>query len=609
MAQLLDASGVAIRRAEIARAKFTANYGGMGAREGFANAYDSASHHGAWFGRWPSNIMSADREWLPSRDPTIARTRDLLRNETVAPAVIARRKNAAIGKGWRLSSKPSARALGIEQDAARELGQQIETEWKLYAYGHNFPIDAERKLTFGQLLRVAASHLMMDGEFLGLVEWAEDEPTRYRTRLRMVDPDRLSNPPGEYNNNVFRAGIEHDLALRPIRYWIRQQHPADFGVSSMKWDPWERFSTPLGRPQVLHGFDPDRADQSRGVTRFASVLKSFRALSRFTDATLQSATINALILGYIQSNAGPGQVSEYFEAKDLAQHELNREVFYDEHPVKLGDTILPAIPLGDELKLATATRDVTSFDAFVRSIIRLIASSLGVTYEEVSMDYSQTNYSSARAAMIHAWAETVAFMSVLEAQLVKPFFVAWLEEAFDRGYIVRPAGAPEFYDAPDAYAEGRWIGPGRGYVDPVKEILAAAARIEMGVSTLETECADLQGTDYVEVLEQQAFEQDLRIKLGLQPTVEAMAQALADTKNPARGASHPTDPQGDPAQVAPEDQRPNQDQGPADASLVAFSVRARLAAPKPLGVMHQLRGVALSAEHEAFLDARPGLAA
>lgn len=574
----------AARQAESER-----DYGSAYVGTGRPHAYEGAGRHGTWFKNWPAHLQSADRDWIPSRAPVTARTRDLFRNSPIAPAAVARRKNAAVGKGWRLSSKPKAKALGMTPDQARDLAELIETEWHLYAYGYNFSVDAERKLNFGQLLRVAASHLMLDGEYLALVEWAEDEPTKYKTRLRLVDPDRLSNPIGRMEGQVLpsggemRGGVETNANGAPVRYWIRARHPVDLGISAntFNWEPWERYATPLGRPQVLHGFDPDRAGQTRGVSRFAATLKSFRGFDRFTDATIQSAAINALILGYVQSSAGPEAVSEYFKPEDLATFEAERESFYKDNPVELGDAVFPAIPLGDELKLATASKDVTSFDSFTRSIIRLIAASLGVTYEEVSMDYSSTNYSSARAAMIHAWAETVAFMGVLEAQLVKPFFVAWLEEAFDIGAIV-PANdnAPSFYDATDAYAEGRWLGPGRGYIDPTKEILAAAARIEAGVSTLEDECAD-QGKDYREIMEQTAFEQSERRRLGIQPAGVAEAQAISDTKNPAKGAQDPTDPAGDPV-VAPEDARPGQ--GSALRQIAAFCD---------------------TPGHEASLDARP----
>jgi capsid protein len=82
-----------------------------------------------------------------------------------------------------------------------------------------------------------------------------------------------------------------------------------------------------------------------------------------------------------------------------------------------------------------------------------------------------------------------------------------VEEAFDRGYVAAPDGAPDFWDMPAAYLNGRWIGPGRGYVDPTKEAEGANMRIDGLLSTLQDETAT-QGLDFEELLDQAEFEQE-----------------------------------------------------------------------------------------------------
>ncbi|ADL00691.1 phage portal protein [Brevundimonas subvibrioides] len=555
---LLDATGRPISSSHKPRANALAGGFDFG-------SYDSGGACGPIMADWFAQIRSADMEWLPNRNPSVARARDVVRNDPIGASAVARRQNAAIGRGWRLSARPNARALGIDPIVARELGAAMEVEFRSHAYGHAFEIDAERRLNFGQLLRVTTAHLMVDGDGPALVEWAEGEGTRYSTRLRLVDPDRLSNPTGRMDDRYLRGGIERNEVGVPVRYWFRERHPADLGVDGRRftWTGYDRF-TAWGRPQVLHAFDPQRAEQTRGVSRFAASLKSFRSLAKFSDATLQAATINALMVAFVKSSAGPEAVSEFLEVDDLKGFETSRESFYESNPVSLaGGARMPVLPFGDEIEMQTASRDVASFDAFVRANIRLIAASLGVTYEELSMDYSQTNYSSARAAMVHAWAETQSLSSIVEAQIVRPYYVAFLEEAFDRGYLSMPAGAPDFYDAVDAYAEAKWIGPGRGYIDPVKEIDAAAARIEAGLSTLEDECAD-QGKDWEEVLDQQARERQRRIDLKL-PDPAAPPETAPLTQTEAEDAANA---------------RP--------------------------GALARVRSTARSPEHAAFLDQRSG---
>jgi lambda family phage portal protein len=509
---LVDPSGRSISKFEVARVRANASVdSALG-----GSAYEGAGSNGTFLSGWPASLQSADRDWLPVRNSASARVGDTIRNNVLGQSAVTRKKNAVVGRGWRIKFRPNWRALGITKEAARELGAVMSNEFQLYGYGHAFMSDAERRMTFGQQLRLAVAHICgKDGEAVGLAEWAHEEDTRYKTRLKIVDPDRLSNQAGKMNGSPspfggeLRGGIETNARDVPMRYWFRQRHQADFGFkNSFTWLPFDRW-TEWGRPQVFHCFEVERAGQSRGISKFVAALRSFRALDRFTNATLEAATINALIVGYMKSNSGPQAAGENFEVNDIKGFEQWRQDHYEEKPVKLaGGAVMPVIPYGDEIKLETAARDVGSFDAFVRSIVRLIAAALGVTYEELSMDYSQTNYSSARAAMLHAWADTQAIMGMVEDQLVRPFVVAWLEEAFDRGYVVAPDGAPDFYEAIDAYAVIHCIGPGRGFIDPTKEIDAAAARVALGISTLQSEAEDLLGEDLEDIQEQRKLEND-----------------------------------------------------------------------------------------------------
>lgn len=563
-------TGLVDLRGRPLRASATASVG-----TSFERQNDGARGTGTFMKNWRRGLRSADADYLNDRDQLVARARDVGRNEGVGASAGMRVVNSAVGFRWDFTSKPNWKALGLSYEVARELGSQIGAAWEQYAYGIHFLPDAERTLTFGQLLRLCAAHIFNDGEAVCLIEWADDEnTTRWLTRMRVVDPDRLSNPNGLPNGTALAGGgtltggVEKNRSGVPQRYWIREGHPHDVGATpNMTWTAWERYSTTLGRPQVLHAFDKLRAGQTRGITRFVTVLKLFRSLSKYTEKTIEAAALNALFLGFIKSNAGPSAVKEGFEADEVAAFALERADFYDENPVEVDGVQMPVLGLDDEVQMQTTARDTSGFDGFTRSILRLIAAALGVTYEELSMDFSQTNYSSARAALLVAWKETLALRGLIEQQIAWPFFAAWLEEAIDNGTVVLPAGAPDFYDAIDAYVEGQWRGPGRGHIDPTKEIAAAAARIEAGMSTLEKECAEYDGSDWEEVLEQQAREASRRADLGLSVGPDA----------PARD----TGPDDGPEQDRQRDERP------AGGALAA------------------VRRMADSPEHNAFIDARP----
>lgn len=112
--------------------------------------------------------------------------------------------------------------------------------------------------------------------------------------------------------------------------------------------------------------------------------------------------------------------------------------------------------------------------------------------------------------MLEAW----RFFNGRRAWLVNswatPVYELWLEEAINKGLV----DAPDFYENRYAYTRCKWIGPGRGWVDPVKEAQACQLRMEIGLSTLENECAS-QGLDWEEVIEQRLREKNKLRELGL----------------------------------------------------------------------------------------------
>ena len=110
--------------------------------------------------------------------------------------------------------------------------------------------------------------------------------------------------------------------------------------------------------------------------------------------------------------------------------------------------------------------------------------------------------------------------------------MAWLEEKIDRGQIVLPRNAPDFHENWAAYAGAKWIGPGKGFVDPVKEVTAAAMRVALAFSTLEDEAAELTGSDYFENQAQIKREIAAMPEGVLHPAQESFAKLIGHNGGP-----------------------------------------------------------------------------
>lgn len=500
---ILDSSGRPMRRAE-------ATYQPTPYRAG-----DPLSQE---IGAWHPNLGAPDGEYWSTRDLSVARQRDLIRNSGWASGALTRRIDAVVGTNLRLSARPDWRALGLDAEWAGKFAEQVEGYWRLWADDPGRYCDAARRQSFGELAALAYRHRLVEGDAFAVLLWDPDRGGRYGTMVQIVDPDRVSNPYDQADGDRLRQGIELDEHGAAIAYHIRRRHPSDpyAGVDMMVWDRAAR-ETSWGRPQVVHHFDgarEGRAGQTRGRGLLMPVVEAFKLADKHQRVELQAAILNAVLAAYVESPFDHEMAAEAFadtgNRMPAVENRLNayqemRADFHDDKNVTLGGVRIPMLFPGEKIAFHAAARPAAEFGRFQATCLRNIASAMGLAYEQVSQDWSQVNYSSARAALLEVWRGFAADREGFGRGFATPIYGALLEELIDRGEIELPPGAPDFYTAKAAYCRCRWIGPGRGWVDPQKERQAAVLGMQAGLSTLEQECAE-QGLDWQEVADQRKRE-------------------------------------------------------------------------------------------------------
>jgi lambda family phage portal protein len=183
---------------------------------------------------------------------------------------------------------------------------------------------------------------------------------------------------------------------------------------------------------------------------------------------------------------------------------------------------------GESITSFNPQRPSATFEPFVDRILRAISAALGLPYELVAKDFSKTNYSSARAALLEARRYFKVRQEWLAQKLCQPVWEMLLEEAYLRGEI----DAGNFYEKGrpmPAWVRARWIAPGWSWVDPLKEVKASREAIAGNISSLADEVAG-QGKDWEEILEQRAREEQKRKELDL-PEMAAGSKTPKDEED------------------------------------------------------------------------------
>nr|WP_245214380.1 phage portal protein [Pararoseomonas indoligenes] len=513
---------------------------------GSRTPYDAADTMSAEMSGWNPWLGSPDTETTPYRDQSVARIRDLVRNDGWASGAIMRITDATIGSDFRLSAMPDYRHLqrqfGRTFDAvwAKEFRDAAEAGWRVWANDPGRYCDTSRRLTFGQMARLAFRHYLVEGEALAVLAWRPDRMgygrARYATTLQLLDPDRLSNPSQRMDTLDMRGGIELDQDGVPIAYHIRRAHLNDWFAAgqSVQWERLPREEE-WGRPVVVHHFDSERAGQHRPVGGILTpVLARMRMLAQYDRVELQAAMVNAIFGAYVKSPFDATQVQAAMDDSDegmLSNYQAQRADFHADRRLMAGDVRMPTLFPGEDIATISANRPAAAFDMFESAMLRHLAAQLGMAYVNVSGDYRGSSYSSARQATIVEGKTVDRRRMDFGASFCTPVYVALLEEMIDRGDVPMPAGAPEFAEARFEYARCRWMGPGRGWVDPVAEVEGARAKISAGLSTLQQEIMESGGEDWEEVLEQRALEEKTARALGLDLTIE-----VTGGQQPQRGS-------------------------------------------------------------------------
>lgn len=468
----------------------------------------AASRTARELARWQPMLESADTELFGERETIAARSYDLERNNGIAAGAIRTQVDNIVGTGLRLSAKPDWRALGRDRDWAEEWARTTEAKWRTFANSRDF--DAARRLNFNGQTVVMLRTAFLAGDGLALAQWLPDRAgAKWATAFQMVDPARLGTPGGQLGlggTGNMRDGVEINDLGEAIAYHIRKSHPGDVYQLGGEAIQYERVParTRHGRLRVIHLYEQLRAGQTRGKSILAGVMGAFKMLDHYQRIELQTVVVNSMIAAFIETPLKADEIAELFGTTDKFMESRNS---WD---VKLeGAGIIPLHP-GDKLNAFTPTRPNSAYEAFVNAVLRYISTGLNMPYELLMKDFSQTNYSSARAALLEAWRYFNARREWLATYWATPVYELWLEEAVARGEVE----APGYYENQAAYAACRWIGAGRGWVDPMKEAEASGERVRNNVSTLEREAAE-QGLDWEEVLDQRAREETHAKKLGL----------------------------------------------------------------------------------------------
>ena len=434
------------------------------------------------------------------------RSRDLYMGAPLATGALKTIRTNVVGSGLKLNAQIDYEYLGMTLEEADAWETKVEREFNLWA--DSIHCDAQRMNNFYELQQLAFISQLMSGDSFVLLPLIPRPNMPYDLRIQIIEADRVCNP---YNKlfdaeNKIVNGVEIDTKGEVIAYHIAQNHPNTISIQKNNWIRVRKFGASTGRPNVIHLMESERPEQRRGVPILAPVIESLKQLTRYTEAELMAAVVSGMYTVFIKTENPDNEVPGQFIANSdqLDDDDINYE---------LGNGAIVALGENEDITISNPGRPNAAFDGFVMSICRQIGSALELPYELLIKHFS-ASYSASRASLLEAWKMFRMRRSWLANDFCQPIYEEFLAEAIAKERI----HAPGFFTDPiarKAYCTAEWNGPSQGQIDPLKEVRAAAKRVEEGFSTRTRETVELGNGDFFRNNRLRIVEEKLRREGGL----------------------------------------------------------------------------------------------
>ena len=428
----------------------------------FENKFEKRKYEGADAGRrtegWNTGSLSANAEIASSGFRLRDRARDLVRNNPYAARGIEVIANNVIGKGIKTEIKVDTRA----EVSNRE--KKLNNIWRAWSQH----CDHDGLHDFAGMQRMVMRSVAESGEILVRIrrtgrrfvmapngKVVEIPPFQLQLlESDFIASDQIGPISGDTipKGNIIITGIELDPTGKKVAYHLHKAHPGNINL-----DIASNFDTiRVDAAEILHPFRQDRPGQLRGVTFLHPIVLRLRDFDLYEDAQLKRQQCAAMFAAFVTDVSGVDDDEEAAQEIELGE--------------KMEPGMIELLPPGRDVTLANPP-GADNYKEYTTVVLHSIASGIGVTYEQLTGDLAEVNFSSARMGWLESHRNFDTWRhNIIERQFLNPVF-SWFLEGLD------------LIGESSANVRAVFTAPRREMIDPVKETQAMIKAIRGGLKT------------------------------------------------------------------------------------------------------------------------------
>lgn len=430
--------------------------------------------------KWQTTSANINSLLASNLDELRRRSRDMVRNNAYAANAVESIVANCIGTGI----KPQSIA---KDDTFRKSIQELWLKWTDEA-------DFDNLTDFYGLQALILKSVIEGGEcFVRIIK------NKNRFQLQVLESEYLDSSKDMQfgKGNKIINGIEFDKYGRRVAYYLFKEHPGSTNLQALD-------SVKVDAKEILHIYKPIRPGQIRGEPWIANVLLKLRELDQYEDAELVRKKTSAMFAAFVTRMDPDSKLfnEEDFEGKGLSGLEPGTLQYLDP---------------GEDVKFSAPADVGNTYEAFLKQQLRAVAIGMGITYEQLTGDLSNVNYSSIRAGLVE-FRRRIAMLQhhVIVYQFCRPVWLEFIKFMILSGSIKVPKDS--------SYTDVKWIPQGFSWVDPQKEQEAQKEAVRCGFKSRAEVVSEL-GYDIEEVDVEIASDMKRAHKLGLHFDTDTHANA------------------------------------------------------------------------------------
>ena len=471
--------------------------------------YNSARGSRLTSGFGASN-SSADSELATSLSALRSRSRQLMRDASYAKRAKTIVVNNIIGSGIGMQ----AQIMTSKGRLNDRVNDEIEEVWERWSRAENCHTGGS--LSFTDYERMAVGQVFDAGEVFNRKYYTIFGESEVPFALEIIEAEKVPDniqPVAYISSALVRMGIESDSFYRPIAYYIRKFHPGDIRLTSESTEDIERVPANL----IIHLRIIDRWPQTRGEPWLHTAARKLNDIDGYSEAEIIRSRGAASYMGII-------------ERAELEMPKEGQKPSDIELAPGTVETLLP----GEKFNFVNPNSPNSQADPFLRFMLREIAAGVGVSYESLSRDYSQSNYSSSRLALL----DDRDLWKMLQLWFIRTFrnkvHREWLQQAV-LSRAIKNISIEEYSFNPEKFNAVRFKPRGWSWIDPTREVEAYKEAVKCGFTTVgQVISLTASGIDLEDILNERRQELDQMeekdLKFITDPAVEAEAKAKPPEK-------------------------------------------------------------------------------